>query len=147
MMPSMTRRAALAILLAPLTVTVRAAEPDPVFAAILRAEAADADHLFAGRLGLELFGPSAPRPAGWLAYRASLAEIRRAARYDLRAVTPTTAEGARALVAFYASNAERSGDPCAVRSARRKLRRVFARPGAPPMPALPASIEPRPPPA
>lgn len=143
----LTRRTAFALALAPLTVPVLASDPDPVFAAIRRAETADADHLFAGRLALELFGTTGPRPAPWLAYRATLAEARRAARFDLRAVTPTTAEGARALVVFYAANAERSGDPCAVKAARRRLRRVFARPGAPPMPALPAVIEPRPPPA
>ena len=57
-------------------------------------------------------------------------------------MTPTTPEGAAALVAFYAAIAERCGHDSAVRAARRKLRRVFARPGAPPMPPLPAVIAP-----
>ena len=141
-----TRRLVLAGALALLAEPVWGFERDPVLAAIRRAEAADAIHLSAGRLALELFGSHGPRPAVWLAYRAHLAEARRLARRDLHALTPTTVEGAQALVAFYAENVRRSGDPCSVKAARRKLRRVFARPGAPAMPALPDAIAPRPPP-
>lgn len=141
-----TRRSVLAGVLVPLATPALGSERDPVLAAIHHAEAADAIHLSAGRLALKFFGSQGPRPAAWLAYRARLADARRLARRELHALTPITPEGAQALVAFYAANARRSGDPCSVKAARRKLRRVFARPGAPAMPSLPHVIAPRPPP-
>ncbi|MCJ2039570.1 penicillin-binding protein, partial [Methylobacterium sp. J-059] len=70
------------------------------------------------------------RPAGWRAYRASLAPVRRLDRLDLYALTPTTPETAAELPAYHTARSERASSAGARRDASRRVRQVFARPGA-----------------
>ncbi|KAB7782891.1 penicillin-binding protein [Methylorubrum populi] len=114
----------------------------PFAAAIRRARLADAAHRQAGRDSLAVFGPAMPRPAYWRAYRFGVMAERYSARRALHALTPTTAAEADALVAYFAERAEITGNPETARAARRRLRKVFARPGAAPAPALPPALKP-----
>ncbi|MET3695382.1 hypothetical protein [Methylobacterium goesingense] len=90
---------------------------------------ASATHMVAGKLSAE-----------WRAYREKLAHARYVARANLHALTPSSQDEARALIAYYAARAERADSTGATRSARRRLREVFARSGAvqpgAPLPAL-----------
>ena len=141
----MSRRSVLALGLIPLAAPLAAAMPAPVdtmAVAIRRARLADATHRQAGRDTLSAFGASAPRPAYWRAYRFCVLAERYSARRALHALTPATANEAAALVAYYAERAELSGDPETARAGRRRLRKVFARPGAAPAPPLPAALKP-----
>ncbi|WP_342150407.1 penicillin-binding protein [Methylorubrum sp. SB2] len=139
-----TRRVVLAVVLSAVATppAARAARPDPLAAAIRRARLADSAHRQAGRDTLTAFGPDAPRPTYWRAYRSGVLAERYSARRALHALTPATADEASALVAYYAERAELSGDPDTARHARRRLRKVFARPGAPPAPPLPPALKP-----
>lgn len=140
-----SRRGVLAVMLAAAAVppaiaaTVR---PDALAAAVRRARLADAAHRQAGRDTLAVFGPGAPRPAYWRAYRFGVLAERYSARRALHALTPATPDEASALVAYYAERAELSDDPETARHTRRRLRKVFARPGAAPAPPLPPALKP-----
>lgn len=114
----------------------------PFAAAIRRARLADAAHRQAGRDTLDVFGPNGHRPAYWRAYRFGVLAERYSARRALYALTPATADEADALVAYFAERAEITGNPETARAARRRLRKVFARPGAAPAPELPAVLKP-----
>ena len=137
-----TRRTAIATALAMIAAPALGAVPSPLFVAIRRARLADAAHRQAGRDSLAVFGPAMPRPAYWRAYRFGVMAERYSARRALHALTPATAEEAAALVAYYAERATITGTPETARAARRRLRRVFARPGAASMPELPAVLKP-----
>jgi hypothetical protein len=124
-----------AILLGPLLRTGMATPPDPMLAAIRLAEAADTAHRAAGLL-------SASRTVGgvlspeWRAHRLETARARCAARLALYDLTPTTREAATALVRYYGermNHAHPTGAHGARRAALRRLREVFARPGAYPL--------------
>ena len=141
----MSRRSILALGFAPLVAPVSAAMSAPVdtmAAAIRRARLADAAHRQAGRDTLTAFGPDAPRPDFWRAYRFGVLAERYSARRALHALTPATPDEAVALVAYYAERAKLSDDPETARHARRRLRKVFARPGAAPAPPLPQALKP-----
>lgn len=143
---SMSRRSVLALGLVPLAAPVAAVMPVPVdtmAAAIRRARLADAAHRQAGADSLNVFGPNGARPAYWRAYRFGVLAERYSARRALHALTPATPDEASALVAYYAERAEMTGDPETARAGRRRLRKVFARPGAPLPPPLPAGLKPR----
>ena len=124
-----------ALLLGPLLRTGMAMPPDPMLAAIRLAEAADTAHRAAGLL-------SASRMAGgfltpeWRAERIATAQARFAARVNLHGLTPSTRAEAVALVRYYANRVSHA-DPVNVRgasrAAQRRLREVFARPGAYPL--------------
>ncbi|KAB7785995.1 penicillin-binding protein [Methylorubrum populi] len=137
-----TRRTALASVLAVLAAPAIGAVPRPLFVAIRRARLADAAHRQAGRDTLDVFGPNGHRPAYWRAYRFGVLAERYSARRALYALTPATADEADALVAYFAERAEITGNPETARAARRRLRKVFARPGAAPAPALPPALKP-----
>lgn len=139
-----TRRVVLAAVLSAVATpsAASAVRPDPLAAAIRRARLADAAHRQAGHDTLTAFGPDAPRPAYWRAYRFGVLAERYSARRALHALTPTTPDEASALVAYYAERAEMSDDPETARHARRRLRKVFARPGAVPAPPLPQALRP-----
>lgn len=137
-----TRRTAIASALAMLAAPALSAVPSPFYAAIRRARLADAAHLQAGRDSLDVFGPNGPRPAYWRAYRFGVVAERYSARRALYALTPATSDEASALVAYYAERASLTANPETARAARRRLRKVFARPGATPAPALPAILKP-----
>jgi len=144
---SMSRRSVLALGLAPLAAPVAAAMPLPVdtmATAIRRARLADAAHRQSGRDTLTVFGASGPRPAYWRAYRFGVMAERYSARRALHALTPATADEASALVAYYAERAELSANPETARAGRRRLRKVFARPGAASPPPLPSALKPPP---
>ncbi|KQS64027.1 hypothetical protein ASG32_31200 [Methylobacterium sp. Leaf361] len=129
-MSAFTRRSALAAALALASYRATAAAADPFPAAIRRAQAADAAYREAGRFAREIQAAGLPLPADWRAYRIGLAMARADARDELHALTPTAPEAAAALVAYYRRRAEASGDPCAFRAARSRLRKVAQRPGA-----------------
>ena len=137
-----TRRTAIASALAMLAAPALPGSSNAFAAAIRRARLADAAHIQAGRDSLDVFGPNAPRPAYWRAYRLGVMAERYSARRALHALTPATASEAAALVAYHADRAASTDDPGAVKAARRRLRKVFARPGAAPMPELPAVLKP-----
>ena len=137
-----TRRLALASVLAMLAAPAIGATPSPFLAAIRRARLADAANRQAGTDSLAVFGPSGVRPAYWRAYRFGVLAERYSARRALHALTPITAAEAAALVAYHAERASLTPDPNAAKAARRRLRKVFARPGAAPMPELPAALKP-----
>nr|WP_137831793.1 penicillin-binding protein [Methylobacterium sp. L1A1] len=139
-----TRRVVLAAVLSAVSAppTVAVTRPDPLAAAIRRARLADAAHRQAGHDAVTAFGPIAPRPAYWRAYRFGVLAERYSARRALHALTPATPDEASALVAYYAERAELSGDPQTARAGRRRLRKVFARPGAAPAPELPPALRP-----
>jgi len=128
---ALSRRSALGALvsLAPLP-SVCAEVVDPFPAAIRRAAAADAAYREAGRLAREIQAAGQALPANWRAYRADLLQVRALARAELHVLTPTTSTAAAALISYYRSRAEASGDLAAMRAARSRLRKVFRRPGA-----------------
>lgn len=138
----LTRRTTIASALAMLAAPALSAVPSPFLTAIRRARLADAAHLQAGRDSLDVFGPHGPRPAYWRTYRFGVVAERYSARRALHALTPATADEASALVAYYAERASLTGNPEMARAARRRLRKVFARPGAAPAPELPAILKP-----
>ena len=129
---TITRRSALAAFLSSVPMLATAASAaDPFPAAIRRAQAADAADREAGRFAREIQAAGLPLPAGWRTYRDDLRQARSAARFELHALTPSTAEAAVAVVADYQNRAETSGEPTAAHhAARRRLRKVFRRPGA-----------------
>lgn len=137
-----TRRLALASVLAILAAPAIGATPSPFLAAIRRARLADAANRQAGADSLAVFGPNGVRPAYWRAYRFGVLAERYSARRALHALTPATADEASALVAYHAERVSLTADPEAARAARRRLRKVFARPGAAPAPPLPAILRP-----
>ncbi|MER2250869.1 penicillin-binding protein [Methylorubrum podarium] len=137
-----TRRTAIATALALIAAPALGAVPSPLFVAIRRARLADAAHRQAARDTLDVFGSNGPRPAYWHAYRFGVMAERYSARRALYALTPATADEASALVAYYAERASLTGNPETARAARRRLRKVFARPGAAPAPALPPALKP-----
>jgi hypothetical protein len=132
----LSRRTVLGAFLALVAARAPAIASDGILPAICWAEKADAAYSASGRVAADLAAAGLPMPAGWRAYRASLAHVRRLARLDLYALTPTTPETAAALAAYHTARGERAGSPGARRAARRRLREVFARPGAvlPPRP-------------
>lgn len=106
MLPALTRRALVAALALPaLAGSVRSAPVDPVFAAIERAQATD-DELAALLTNLNEDDEAAVRLADEAADRADTAFN------ALRDTRPTTADGFRALVAFYAQQAEINEPHC-----------------------------------
>lgn len=106
MLPALTRRALVAALALPALVRpVRAASVDPVFAAIERANATD-DALAALLSNLNEDDDEAVRAADEAADRAD------EAFNALREIRPTTAAGFRALVSFYAEQAELNEPHC-----------------------------------
>ena len=137
-----TRRTAIATALAMIAAPALSFVPSPPLVAIRRARLADADHRQAGRDTIDVFGLNGPRPAYWRAYRFGVMAERYNARRALHALTPTTAAEADALVAYFAERAEITGNPETARAARRRLRKVFARPGAAPAPDLPLALKP-----
>jgi hypothetical protein len=127
----LTRRSALAAAVALITCRAAPVAAAPIYAAIRRAEAADAADRKAGCHARALHRTGRPVPAGWRSYRAALRQARTAARFDLHSLTPSTAEAATALVAYYRDRAAASGEPAAAHhAALRRLRKVFRRPGA-----------------
>lgn len=110
---------------------------DPFSFAIRRAEAADALYRESGRLAREIQAAGLALPADWRAYRADLLQARTLARFELHALTPTTPEAATALVSYYCTRAQACGDPVTLHAAQRRLRKVFRRPGAFALVALP----------
>jgi hypothetical protein len=138
----LTRRATIASALAMLAAPAIGATPSPYLVAIRRARFADAANRQAGADSLDVFGPNGVRPAYWRAYRFGVLAERYSARRALHALTPTTAGEASALVAYHAERASLTADPTAAKAARRRLRKIFARPGAAPMPELPAALKP-----
>ncbi|GEL44574.1 hypothetical protein MEX01_51650 [Methylorubrum extorquens] len=137
-----TRRTVIASALAVIASTALGTVQSPLLVAIRRARLADAAHLQAGRDSIDVFGPHGPRPAYWRAYRFGVMAERYSARRALHALTPATADEAHALVGYYAERAALTDDPGAARAARRRLRKVFARAGAAPAPALPPALKP-----
>ncbi|MCJ2108123.1 penicillin-binding protein [Methylobacterium sp. E-041] len=129
-MAELSRRIVLGAFLVVVASRMPAAASDGVLPAIRWAEAADAAYLGSGRIAADRAKAGLPLSAGWAAYRGSLARVRRLARLDLYALTPTTAESAKALAAYHTARGERAGSAGARRAARRRLRKVFARPGA-----------------
>lgn len=106
MLPALTRRALVAALALPALVRpVRAAPVDPIFAAIERAQSTD-DELAALLTNLNENDEAAVRLADEAADRAD------EAFNTLRDTRPTTADGFRALVAFYAQQAEINEPHC-----------------------------------
>lgn len=138
----LTRRATIASALAMLAAPAISSTPSPYLVAIRRTRLADAANRQAGRDSIDVFGPSGPRPSYWRAYRFGVMAERYSARRALHALTPATADEAAALVAYHAERASLTADPTAVKAARRRLRKIFARPGAAPMPDLPAVLGP-----
>ncbi|WP_158020219.1 penicillin-binding protein [Methylorubrum extorquens] len=138
----MTRRATIASALAMLAAPALPAAPSPFAVAIRRARLADAAHLQAGRDSIDVFGSNGPRPAYWRAYRFGVMAERYSARRAVYALTPATADEAHALVAYFAERASLTADPGAAKAARRRLRKVFARPGAASAPEMPAILKP-----
>lgn len=138
----LTRRATIASALAMLAAPAIGAASSPYLVAIRRARLADAANRQAGADSLAVFGPIGVRPAYWRAYRFGVLAERYSARRALHALTPATADEASALVAYHAERASLTADPAAAKAARRRLRKIFARPGAAPMPELPAVLKP-----
>lgn len=128
---ALSRRSALGTLLALAPMPAIAGRPiDPFPGAIRRAETADVAYRESGHLAREIQATGQGLPPTWRAYRAILLRDRTVARAELHTLTPTTPEAAAALVSYYRARAEVSGDPRALRAARRRLRKVFRRPGA-----------------
>lgn len=128
---TLSRRSALGTLLALAPMPAIAGRPADLFpGTIRRAETADAAYRESGRLAREVQSTGQGLPPTWRAYRATLLRDRTVARTELHALTPTTSEAAVALVSYYRTRVETSGDPRALRAARRRLRKVFRRPGA-----------------
>lgn len=132
--PLVTRRTVLgaAALFGPLLRSGLAMPSDPLLAAIRITEAADMAHRAAG-LASSSHMVTGKLSAEWRAHRDALARARSAARTSLHALTPTTQAGARALVRYYANRvalAHPVSARGASRAAQRRLREVFARPGA-----------------
>lgn len=124
-----------AILLGPLLRVGMATPPDPMLAAIRLTEAADTAHRAAGLLSAFRMAGGVLSPE-WRAHRIETARARCDARMALYDLTPATREGAIALVRYYGdrvSHAHSTGAHGARRAALRRLREVFARPGAYPM--------------
>ncbi|MCJ2075295.1 penicillin-binding protein [Methylobacterium sp. E-016] len=136
MAANLSRRGVLGAFLVVVASRVPVAASDGILPAIRWAETADAAYSASGRVAADLAAAGLPMPAGWAAYRASLARVRQTARLDLYALTPTTPEAAAALAAYHTARGERAGSTGARRAARRRLRKVFALPGAvlPPRP-------------
>lgn len=106
MLPALTRRALVAALALPvLAGSVRSAPADPILAAIERAQATD-DELAALLSNLDEDDEEAVRAADEAADRADTAFN------ALRDTRPTTADGFRVLVAFYAQQAELNEPHC-----------------------------------
>lgn len=129
-MAVLSRRTILGAFLVLASSRVPALASDGILPAIRWAEAADDAYSASGRVAADLAAAGQPMPVGWGAYRTSLARVRRLARLDLCALTPTTPEAAAALTAYHTARGERAGSTGARRAARRRLRKVFARPGA-----------------
>ncbi len=128
---SLTRRSALAAAVALIAYRAAPVTAAPIYAAIRRAKAADAADREAGRLAHAMLRAGRPFPANWRSYRSDLRQARSAARFELHALTPSTDASAAALVAYYRDRADASGEPTAAHhAARRRLRKVFRRPGA-----------------
>lgn len=107
MLPALTRRGVVAALALPALVRpARPAPADPIFAAIERAHATDAA-LAAVLSGLDEDDEAAMHRADEAADAAS------DAFNALRTIRPTTADGFRALVLFYAEQAELDEPHCA----------------------------------
>ncbi|MFC7661546.1 penicillin-binding protein [Methylorubrum suomiense] len=119
MAPRPTRRVILAaVLSAVATPPARAVtRPDPLAAAIRRARLADAAHRQAGHDAVTAFGPSAPRPAYWRAYRFGVLAERYSARRALHALTWQRGEWLSALLLSARSRSMESG--CAFQRMRR----------------------------
>ena len=117
MLPALTRRVLVASLALPALVRpVRAAPVDPIFAAIERAQSTD-DALTAALTGLNEDDEEALRAAD------EAADVASDAFNALCDVRPTTADGFRALVGFYAEQAELNEPHC---SGAMYLRHVLA---------------------
>lgn len=124
-----------AILLGPLLRTGMAMPPDPMLAAIRLAEAADTAHRAAGLVSASRMAGGVLTPE-WRARRIETAKARFSARLALHGLTPATREVAAALVRYYSdrvSHAHPTNARGAARAAQRRLREVFARPGAYPL--------------
>lgn len=128
---TLSRRSAIGglLALAPMP-AIASRSTDPFPGTILRAETADAAYRESGRLAREIQAAGQGLPATWRTYRAMLLRDRTVARAELHALLPTTPEAAAVLVSYYRTRAEVSGDPRALRAARRRLRKVFRRPGS-----------------
>ena len=128
---ALSRRSALGTLLvlAPMPALAKRLT-DPFPATIRRAEIADAAYRESGRFAREIQAAGRGLPPTWRAYRAILLRDRTVARADLHVLTPATPGAAAALVSYYRTRAAVSGDPRALRAARRRLRKVFRRPDA-----------------
>ena len=133
-LPSLSRRALFgAALLGPLLRPSVAMPADPLLAAIHITEAADAAYRVSGFVSRSHIVARASLSAEWRAHREKLAQARYAARTSLHALTPTTQAGAQALVRYYADRvamAHPTNVRGASRAAQKRLREVFARPGA-----------------
>ncbi|WP_264051631.1 penicillin-binding protein [Methylobacterium flocculans] len=131
---ALTRRAlfGVAALLGPLLRSGAAMPADPLLAAIRITEAADAAYRVSGFVSQSQIVAQASLSAEWRAHRERLAQARYVARTNLHALTPTTQAGARALVRYYADRvaAHPTNVRGASRAAQKRLREVFARPGA-----------------
>ncbi|MCJ2114490.1 penicillin-binding protein [Methylobacterium sp. E-025] len=132
----LTRRTVLGAFLVVVASRMPAIASDCVRPAIRWAEKADAAYSASGRVAADLAATGQPMPAGWRDYRTSLSHAHRLVRLDLYALMPTTPESAAALAAYHTARGEWAGSSGARRAARRRLRKVFARPGAvlPPRP-------------
>ena len=138
-MPShaLTRRSLFggALLLGPLMRVGFAMPSDPLLVAIRITEAADTAHRAAGLVSASRLAGGVLSPE-WRARRIETARARFAARSELHALTPMTRDGALALVRYYGkrvSHAHPTNTRGAARAAQRRLREVFARPGAYPL--------------
>ncbi|TXN61483.1 hypothetical protein [Methylobacterium sp. WL6] len=95
-MAALSRRGVLGASLVLAAARMPAIASDGVLPAIRWAETTDAAHSASGHVVADLAASGQPMPAGWRAYRTSLAYVRRLARLDLYALTPTTPESAAA---------------------------------------------------
>ena len=134
---TLTRRSLFggALLLGPLMRAGFAMPSDPLLAAIRITEAADTAHRAAGLVSASRLAGGVLTPE-WRAHRIETAKARFAARLELHVLTPTTRAGALALVRYYGkrvSHAHSTNTRGATRAAQRRLREVFARPGAYPL--------------
>ncbi|KQP81139.1 hypothetical protein ASF60_22330 [Methylobacterium sp. Leaf113] len=108
---------------------------DPLLVAIRITDAADTAHRAAGLVSASRLAGGVLSPE-WRAHRIETAKARFTARSELHALTPTTREAAIALVRYYGdrvSHAHPTSTRGAARAAQRRLREVFARPGAYPL--------------
>ncbi|MCK2056944.1 penicillin-binding protein [Methylobacterium sp. 37f] len=134
---TLTRRSLFggALLLGPLMRVGFAMPSYPRLAAIRITEAADTAHRAAGLVSASRLAGGVLSPE-WRVRRIETARARFAARSELHALTPTTRAGALALVRYYGdrvSHAHPTGAHGAKHAALRRLREVFARPGAYPL--------------